>query len=177
MKYLVGTAVMASALASAYASPLAVEEEAGSPLVNNALQFLARASSTSEVLTLNLVSLGILLLLKLGVFVFSFFTLSGSTARSADSGAALVTEADLNGGMCFMMYTAGDYEKLECIKRTACEEPQVAKNYITAATMWKNMHKAVGFVPFNPKYLEVMDAVEDAINHSANGGDCAVYPW
>lgn len=177
MKYLMGSAVMAGLLASAYASPLVQEE--GNPMVNTALQFLARASSTSEVLTLNLTNLLILIVLKGIVIAVGLFSFGGSTARSSDGAVAepMMSQADLTGGMCFMMYTSGDYEKLACVQRTACEEPRLAKKYLMAGKMWHNMHKMFDPLPFSGKYVEVMSAVEDAVAHNANGGDCAVYPW
>jgi len=166
MKYLlVASALVASAAASDV-----------NPMVDNAIQFIARASSTSEVLTLNLTNLLILLALKVLVIAFGFFSL-GSSARSFDE-VPTFSQADLTGGMCFMMYTSGDYEKITCVQRTACEDPALAKQYITGAKLWYNMHKMFNtLVPFGKKYEEVLTGVEDAIAHSANGGDCAVYEW
>merc|ERR1719323_2284575 len=95
------------------------------PLVEIASEFLARASSTSEVLTLNLTNL--LILLKALIFGFGLFSV-GSSARSAEDSTAL-TQANLSGGMCFIMYTAGSEDKLSCIQRTACEDPKTASEY------------------------------------------------
>jgi len=93
---------------------------ADTELVTTALEFLARASSTSEVLTLNLTNLLILLVLKALIFGFGLFSVGG-TARSADDSPSF-SETDLQGGMCFMMHMAGDESKLNCIKKTACAE-------------------------------------------------------
>ena len=112
------------------------------PLVSIASDFLARASSTSEVLTLNLTNLLILIVLKALIFGFGLFSV-GSSARSADESTSL-TQADLSGGMCFMMYTAGDVDKLSCIQRTACEDPKTASEYATAAKMVYKVHKMLG---------------------------------
>merc|ERR1719483_916195 len=100
------------------------------------MELLARASSTSEVLTLNLTNLLILLVLKALIFGFGLFSVGG-TGRSADS--PMVTQADLTGGMCFLMFTSGADEKLDCISRTACEDPYLASDYLTAATWMANM--------------------------------------
>ena len=135
MKYLVGTAVMAACLASAYA-----EEN---PMVATAFEFLARASSTSEVLTLNLTNLLILLALKALIFGFGLFSFGNSStgySRSADNPTAL-TQTDLTGGMCFMMYASGEIDKISCVQRSACEDPKTATDYLTAAKMWYKMHK------------------------------------
>ena len=64
-KFLYSGAVLAAVLAGANAEDM--------PLVENAMQLLARASSTSEVLTLNLTNLLILLVLKALIFGFGLF--------------------------------------------------------------------------------------------------------
>jgi len=143
------------------------------PLVEIASEFLARASSTSEVLTLNLTNLLILIVLKALIFGFGLFSV-GSSARSADDTA--LTQADLSGGMCFMMYTAGSEDKLSCIQRTACEDPKTASEYATAAKMVYKVHKMLG-MNFSPVYETVLNALEDAKTHSLRGGDCAAYQW
>merc|ERR1712194_201176 len=87
------------------------------PLVELTSELLARASSTSEVLTLNLTNLLILIVLKAIIFGFGLFSV-GSSARSSEDTS--LSQADLSGGMCFIMYTSGAEEKLSCIQRTAC---------------------------------------------------------
>ena len=87
-----------------------------------------------------------------------------------------LSQADLSGGMCFIMYTSGAEEKLSCIQRTACEDPKTASEYATAAKMVYKVHKMVG-LNFSPKYETVLNALEDAKSHSLRGGDCTVYAW
>merc|ERR1719266_118228 len=94
--------------------------------------------------------------------------------RSAEETS--LSQADLSGGMCFIMYTSGAEEKLSCIQRTACEDPKTASEYATAAKMVYKVHKMVG-LNFSPKYETVLNALEDAKSHSLRGGDCAVYNW
>merc|ERR1711973_372616 len=89
------------------ATVLAAAADDTAPMINNAIEFLARASSTSEVLTLNLTNLLILLVLKALIFGFGLFSVGGA-GRSADTPA--VTQSDLTGGMCFLMYTSGAEE-------------------------------------------------------------------
>merc|ERR1711936_1000104 len=57
------------------------------PMISTAMEFLARASSTSEVLTLNLTNLLILLVLKALIFGFGLFSVGG-TGRSLDGPSA-----------------------------------------------------------------------------------------
>jgi hypothetical protein len=143
------------------------------PLVSIASELLARASSTSEVLTLNLTNLLILIVLKALIFGFGLFSV-GSSARSAEE--PTVTQSDLAGGMCFIMYTSGDESKLSCIQRTACEDPKTASQYSTAGKMAYKLHKVFG-MDFNDQYARVLNGVEEAKNHALNGGSCANYAW
>merc|ERR1712165_626901 len=143
------------------------------PLVDITTELLARASSTSEVLTLNLTNLLILIVLKAIIFGFGLFSV-GSSARSSEETS--LSQADLSGGMCFIMYTSGAEEKLSCIQRTACEDPKTASEYATAAKMVYKVHKMVGLI-FSPKYETVLNALEDAKSHALAGGDCSVYAW
>ena len=136
-------AVLAALIASASAG----KEDLSSPMIKTAMEFLGRASTTSNVLTLNLTNLLILLILKAIIIGFGIFTAGGGSlgnlGRSADGGEdrRLVTQSDMTGGMCFLMYTSGAEEKLDCVRRTACEDPYQATDYITAAKMWYKMHK------------------------------------
>ena len=133
-KVLYSGAVLATVIAGASA-----EQEM--PVVQEAMELLARASSTSEVLTLNLTNLLILLVLKALIFGFGLFSVGG-TGRSAEGVA--VTPADMTGGMCFMMFMSGAEEKLSCIERTACEDPYLATDYLTASKMIYKGYKIVG---------------------------------
>jgi len=167
MKYLYGTAVMAAALASAQA------EE--TPLVTTALEFLSRASSTSEVLTLNLTNLLILFVLKALIFGFGIFAAgSSSQARSAEDTS--ITETDLTGGMCFLMYTSGATEKLSCIQRAACQDIAAADKYYMAGKMWYKMHSMLS-LPFPESYEGILKGLDEAKEYGKMGGDCSVYQW
>lgn len=168
-KVLYSGAVLAAVIAGASAD--GAEEM---PVVQEALEFLARASSTSEVLTLNLTNLLILLVLKALIFGFGLFSVGG-TGRSAEGVA--VTPADMTGGMCFMMFMSGAEEKLSCIERTACEDPYLATDYLTASKMIYKGYKIVG-MHIADKYATVMNAVNDALEHGKTGGDCSArYHW
>jgi len=144
------------------------------PIVANAMEMIARASSTSEVLTLNLTNLLILLVLKAIIFAFGLFSVGG-TGRSAEESP--VTPADMTGGMCFMMFMSGADEKLSCIERTACEDPYLATDYLTAAKMIYKGYKLVG-MRFDDKYATVMNSVNEALEYGKSGQECASkYQW
>ena len=134
-KVIYSGAVLAAVIAGASA-----QQQDDMPVVQQAMEFLAR-QSTSEVLTLNLTNLLILLVLKALIFGFGLFSVGG-TGRSAEGVA--VTPADMTGGMCFMMFMSGAEEKLSCIERTACEDPYLATDYLTASKMIYKGYKIVG---------------------------------
>merc|ERR1712018_628145 len=139
------------------------DKMAETQLVTTAMEFLARASSTSEVLTLNLTNLLILLVLKALIFGFGLFSVGG-TGRSADSPS--LSQADLTGGMCFMMYTSGAEEKFSCLQRTACEDPYLANDYLTAAKMWYKMHQVLKLTKLNKlPGVSSLFAFEDKYKH------------
>merc|ERR1719291_70532 len=95
-------------------------ESLDAPFLQTALEVVSRASSSSEVLSLNLTNLIILLALKVAIVAFGLFS-GGATGRSgADSE---LSQADMTGGICFLLYTGGDEEKLSCIARAACDSP------------------------------------------------------
>lgn len=160
------------------AACVAAAQAEENPLIATTMEFLARASSTSEVLTLNLTNLLILLALKGLLLAFGFISFgSSSNYRSSDYNSPSIKQSDLTGGMCFMMYTAGDLEKLSCVQRSACEDPKTATDYLTAAKMWYKMHKMMKVVPFTDTYFNIMNAVQDATDHSLNGGECSHFKW
>lgn len=171
---------MASCLAAAYADDVRPDA------MGEALALLARASSTSEVLTLNLTNLLILLVLKALIFGFGLFSFGNSNSASYSSYSSYsrsakdsaITDSDITGGLCFMEYTSGQLEKLSCVQRTACEDPKTAGNYLVAAKMWHRLNEYMKVVPFNREYVDIMNAVQEAVDHSVAGGDCATaYPW
>merc|ERR1712226_1706925 len=132
-----------------------------SPLVANAMEALARASSTSEVLTLNITNLIILGIIKALIIGAGIFL--GSQTVS-------ITNGDLKGGLCFMMSASGAYEKLDCVKRSACEDPKTAKDSLQGAKMWMKLHQLMKVVPFEERYYDIMTHVQEAVDVAAAGG-------
>merc|ERR1711981_619493 len=160
---------------------LASAESLDAPFLQTALEVVSRASSSSEVLSLNLTNLVILLALKVAIVAFGLFS-GGATGRSSlgslTEGADMsLSQNDMTGGMCFLLLTGGDEEKLSCVQRAACESPISAGNYLQAAKMWYKMHKIIKVVPFQEKYQNIMVSVNDAMEHSNAGGACEKYEW
>merc|ERR1712115_113761 len=160
---------------------LAMAESIDAPFLQTALEVVSRASSSSEVLSLNLTNLVILLALKVAIVAFGLFS-GGATGRSSlgslTEGADMsLSQNDMTGGMCFLLLTGGDEEKLSCVQRAACESPVSAGNYLQAAKMWYKMHKIIKVVPFQEKYQNIMVSVNDAMEHANAGGVCDKYEW
>jgi len=173
MQRVVGSAaVLASLLATASAT------EQTQAMLAEAMNFVARASSTSEVLTLNLTNLLILLVLKALIFGFGLFSVNGS-GRSAHGHHAtpslfeVPSTTELHAGMCFFMWGSGDEGKLDCIQRNSCEDPAMADTYLQGGKMWYQIHKMMKVVPFDSKYETLMMKVKEAADYGSSGLDCA----
>jgi len=152
-------------------------EAIDAPFLQTALEVVSRASSSSEVLSLNLTNLVILLALKVAIVAFGLFS-GGATGRSQTEGADLsLSQTDMTGGMCFLLLTGGDEEKLSCVQRAACESPISASNYLQAAKMWYKMHKLIKAIPFEEKYQSIMVSVNEAMEHGNTGNTCEKYVW
>merc|ERR1712180_363631 len=162
-----GSALVATTLAEAL----------DAPFIQTALEVMSRASSSSEVLSLNLTNLVILLALKVAIVAFGLFS-GGATGRSSQPDRDLsLSQTDMTGGMCFLLLTGGDEDKLSCVQRAACESPISAANYLQAGKMWYKMHKIIKAIPFEEKYQGIMVAVNDAMEHGNDGNSCDKYEW
>merc|ERR1711881_302067 len=170
-----------AAIAGSAMIATAMAESVDAPFLQTALEVVSRASSSSEVLSLNLTNLVILLALKVAIVAFGLFS-GGATGRSSigslTEGADMsLSQNDMTGGMCFLLLTGGDEEKLSCVQRSACESPISAANYLQAAKMWYKMHKLIKAIPFEEKYQSIMVSVNDAMEHGNDGNSCERYAW
>merc|ERR1711936_662156 len=92
------------------------------PLVQTAVEVLGRATSNSEVLTLNLTALIILGILKVAVVAFGLSggSLLSSTNRSfqgrSTPAAPGVSSSDMTGGLCFLLFTSGEAQKIAAFR-------------------------------------------------------------
>ncbi len=111
---------------------------------------LARSHSTSEVLTLNLTNLLILVVLKaiifgIGLFYFGGISFRGNENHGWGSGGGhgrslieknrpFMSQGEL---LLLMTYVLGAAEKdnYDCMYRVACEDPKQAKDYLNASKM------------------------------------------
>ena len=95
----------------------------------------ARLASTSEVLTLNLTNLIILLVVKAIIFGFGFLGAAAGRRSSDGVGSSGLTfnQTDLMMMMSYALGTTTD--DYQCLYRTACQEPETAHQYMTASKM------------------------------------------
>jgi len=110
---------------------------------------LARSHSTSEVLTLNLTNLLILIVLKavifgIGLFYFGGVSFKGGhggghgngwSSRSLDGkkSSSIMTEGELMLMLTYLLGASND--NYECMYRVACEDPSKAKEYLNVSKM------------------------------------------
>jgi hypothetical protein len=89
-----------------------------------------QSRTSSEVLTLNITNLIILIVVKAIIFGFGF--LGGGFGRSSSLPLeSLFGQADL---MMMMGYAlASSTDDYDCLYRTACDEPETASQYMTAS--------------------------------------------
>ena len=153
--YPLGLLAVAYLVVSANALPTA----SSSSLLDTAGDLVARALSSSNVLTLNLTNVVILVILKIIIFVGGLFVLNSSSSSSSSYGGGLfgraddpdaagsqppaagLTTTDLRGGMCFLLYTSGAEDRLGCLLQAACEDPLSADRYLSAAKMWQQANQ------------------------------------
>ena len=92
---------------------------------------MARAVTNSEVLTVNVTNLIIMLVVKAIIFGFGFIGSVGRRSSPPPLTDFLIDRNDLMLTMGFAMgSTTKDYD---CLYRTACEEPEAAQRYMTAS--------------------------------------------
>merc|ERR1711874_446099 len=150
-----------------------ISAEDNVPLIKTAMEVLARATSSSQVLSFNLTGV---IILKIAVIAYSMLQ-GGVTGRSGLYSPPGYTPADLTGGMCFLLYTNGEEDKLNCLSRAVCESPEVGSQYLAAAKLWYKMHKIINAVPYSEKYTKVVDSLQTANTIGQQGEDCSQFSW
>merc|ERR1711997_317289 len=151
-----------------------ISAEDNVPLIKTAMEVLARATSSSQVLSFNLT--GVIIVLKIAVIAYSVLQ-GGVTGRSSLYSPPGYSPADLTGGMCFLLYTNGEEDKLNCLSRAVCESPEVGSRYLAAAKLWYKMHKIINAVPYSEKYTKVVESLKTANSIGHQGGDCSQFSW
>ncbi|XP_057371381.1 uncharacterized protein LOC130692315 [Daphnia carinata] len=135
------------------------------------LEQVARATSTSEVLTLNITNLVVLLVIKAIIFGFGFL---GSFGRRSSPPSFAEFLIDRNDVMMVMSYALGSAtEDYNCLYQTACDEPESAQRYMSAIKMLvKGAKMFKNDISFKPDFEDVIYGVEEAIEFRKSGGLC-----
>ncbi|XP_012259329.1 uncharacterized protein LOC105687924 [Athalia rosae] len=132
--------------------------QVGSMLAEVAKELIQRSSSNSQVLSLNLSSLLVLLVLKAVVFGAGYMGHHGFKAREVDE-ESIVTESEIALALGYLL---GE----NCLYRAACEVPHKAKEYLGAAEM---ILQAIRFMPESFKvdtnYVKMVSELKKAIEY------------
>lgn len=105
---------------------------------------LARSHSTSEVLTLNLTNLLILVVLKAIIFGIGLFYFGGVSFKGGhdhhgwgrsleEKTGSMMTQSELLLMLTYVLGSGSD--NYDCMYRVACEDPVKAKDYLNASNM------------------------------------------
>ncbi|XP_075144630.1 uncharacterized protein LOC142219603 [Haematobia irritans] len=154
-----------------------VSSPTGHVVVKVAKELLNRSTGNSQVLSLNLTNLIIILLLKL--LIFSAGVLGAGHwsnygyARSSDDGFSF----NLHKGEDYMItgFLAAQGGFDECLYAAACESPQVAYEYAKAAkALIEGIEKFQGAPVENRRYIELAVMVEEAAYNGLRGMPCNI---
>ncbi|KZC13490.1 PREDICTED: uncharacterized protein LOC107191512 [Dufourea novaeangliae] len=139
------------------------KKHGGSMLMEIAKELVQRSSTSSQVLNLNLSNLLLLLVLKAVVFGAGYLGNHGHKGRDLEE-ENVVSEGEIALALGYLM---GD----TCLYRAACEEPDVAKEYLGAAEM---IIETMKLLPQNSsvdgKYEKTMMEFRKAIEHGVTDG-------
>ncbi|XP_076173393.1 uncharacterized protein LOC143149707 [Ptiloglossa arizonensis] len=135
----------------------------GSMLMEIAKELVQRSTSSSQVLNLNLSNLLLLLVLKAVVFGAGYLGHPGQKGRELEEDS-VISEGEITLALGYLM---GD----TCLYRAACEEPQIAKEYVRAAEMIiETMKLLPRSPPIEGKYEKTMAEFRKAIEHGVTDG-------
>lgn len=130
-------------------------------------QVISRASSTSEVLTLNLTNLIIILVIKavlIGLGIFGFGGL-GAAAAGRSATTNYMEDRDVIWGLTYILSRSID--NYDCLNKLACQDPQGAKNYLFASKMMlKGAKMTKGFLgTYDPQYEHIVYGIQEAMDY------------
>ncbi|XP_065368493.1 uncharacterized protein LOC135960987 [Calliphora vicina] len=147
----------------------------GHVVVQVAKELINRSAGNSQVLSLNLTNLLIILLLK--VLIFSAGLLGAGHwsnygyARSRDNGFSFF----LNDGEAYLItgFLAAQSGFDDCLYAAACAAPNVAYEYAKAAkALMDSISKYDGVEFTNTRYIELIILVEEAAHNGYRGIPC-----
>ncbi|XP_030763661.1 uncharacterized protein LOC115888180 [Sitophilus oryzae] len=130
--------------------------------------------SGSQVVSLNLTNLLILILLKAIIFGAASLGsghLKGGYGRSADGEEKFITDEEV---LMFLSYLTGSPGDNGCLQSIACQQPYQAKKYVNAGDVLLKTAKMFS-MNTDDNYDYVLKEVEQASNVGLAGGNCQTY--
>ncbi|KAL4711158.1 hypothetical protein ACJJTC_009529 [Scirpophaga incertulas] len=151
---------------------------AGSQLVSGlAKDFISRSAGSSQVLSLNLTNLVILIVLKALILAAGFFGAGAwkgnHYARSLDDNlnASYITEDEI---LLYLSYLSGQHRKdYGCLYRVACQKPEQAAMYSSGADLLLQGTKLFsGNSNDLMEYEDITQGIKNAVQWGEGRGSC-----
>ncbi|XP_044728007.1 uncharacterized protein LOC123291697 [Chrysoperla carnea] len=155
-----------------------------------AQDFLSRSGTNSQVVSLNLTNLFILVLLK--ALIYAAGTLGAGAfhghghghgysfgkGRNMEENTILpqISETEL---LLYMGYLTGEPGHYECLHQVMCKQPELAKSYYNAANLMYNTITTFDkeAVSQQSKYQQLLNTTKEAVEFGEHGGPCEMrYP-
>ncbi|KAB0800172.1 hypothetical protein PPYR_08052 [Photinus pyralis] len=131
-------------------------------------------AGTSQVVSLNVTNLVVLVLLKALIFAAGSLgagAWKGGYARSLDGEEKLFTDEEL---LFFLSYLTGKPNDNGCLQNIACLQPQQARKYAAAGKMLLKTASTMS-IHADPTYDQVLQELQEAASWGSVGGDCKRY--
>ncbi|KAF2900114.1 hypothetical protein ILUMI_06074 [Ignelater luminosus] len=126
----------------------------------------------SQVVSLNLTNLVVLVLLKALIFAAGSLgagNWKGGLGRSSDGEETFLTDEEI---LLFLGYLTGSPGSNGCLQNVACQQPQQARKYAAAGDMLLRTAKTLSFEP-DDNYEYVLQELQEAANWGSAGGECS----
>ncbi|KAJ8950990.1 hypothetical protein NQ318_006374 [Aromia moschata] len=130
--------------------------------------FVSTGSGSSQVISLNLTNLLVLVLLKALIFAAGSLgagTWKGGYARSMDGEEKFLTDEEI---LMFLSYLTGSPG---CLQNISCQQPQQAKKYTAAGEMLLKLAKMFS-IDADMNYEYIILEMDQAANVGLAGGTC-----
>ncbi|KAF7287203.1 hypothetical protein GWI33_002024 [Rhynchophorus ferrugineus] len=128
----------------------------------------------SQVVSLNVTNLLILILLKALIFAAGSLGaghFKGGYGRSLDGEEKLVTDEEI---LMYLTYLTGSAGDNGCLQTVACQQPHQAKKYVNAGDLLLKTAKVFS-MDVDHNYEYVLREVDQAANVGMSGGSCRIF--
>lgn len=130
-------------------------------------------TSASQVVSLNITNLLVLILLKALIFAAGSIgagAFKGGHSRSA-SDDQIITDEEF---LMYLSYLTGSPGDNGCLQNIACQKPEEAKRYLLAGDVILKTARTMSVKP-DESYFYVLQELEEAIRYGMRNGDCNRY--